>query len=82
MTWPPDETRNAIYAAVRLNDGPPVPLSAEEKRLGRVSLTATKDFKIEVMARNWIRDSRGIVRYLHTADRNGQVLPLDASPLP
>lgn len=79
VSWPPDETRNSIYAAIRLNDGPPVPLSAEEKRAGQVSLTATRDFKVEVMARNWIRDSRGIVRYLHSANGNGQVIPSDSS---
>jgi hypothetical protein len=78
VSWPPDESRNSIYAAIRLNDGPPVPLSSEEKRIGRVSLTAAKDFKVEVMARNWIRDSRGIVRYVHSPVGNGRLLPSDS----
>jgi hypothetical protein len=66
ISWPAQDTRSAIYAAIRLNDGPPVPLSAKEKTTGQVSLSATSDFKVEVLARNWIRDSRGIVRYLHS----------------
>ena len=82
VSWPPDETRNAVYAAIRLNDGPPVPLSSEEKRVGRVSLTAAKDFKVEVMARNWIRDSRGIVRYVHSPLGNGRLLSPDGGLLP
>ena len=82
VSWPPDETKNSIYAAIRLNDGPPVPLSAEEKKTGQVSLTAAKDFKVEVIARNWVRDSRGIVRYLHSANGNGQVVPTEAPPIP
>jgi hypothetical protein len=65
VSWPPSQTRNAVYAAIRLNDDPPVPLSNEEKTAGQVMLTATRDFKIEVIARNWMRDSRGIVRYVH-----------------
>ena len=77
VSWPPTETRNAIYAAIRFNDGAPVPLSAEEKMAGQVSLAAEKDFKVEVMTRNWIRDSRGIVRYMHSAQGNSQVVPLN-----
>lgn len=64
VSWPPDETKNALYAAIRFNDGAPVPLSAEERMSGQVSLAAAKDFKVEVMARNWLRDCRGIVRYV------------------
>jgi hypothetical protein len=82
VSWPPDETRNAMYASIRLNDGPPVPLSADEKRAGQVALTAPKDFKVEILARNWVRDSRGIVRYLHSANGNGQILPPVTQQLP
>jgi hypothetical protein len=82
VSWPPDETRNAVYAAIRLNDGVPVPLSAQEKKTGRVSLAATRDFKVEIVARNWIRDSRGIVRYLHSNNGNGLAMPVDSPPRP
>jgi hypothetical protein len=77
VSWPPEETKNSVYAAIRFNDGAPVPLSAEERNAGQVSLAAAKDFKVEVMARNWIRDSRGIVRYMRPA--NGSFLPLPAA---
>lgn len=80
VSWPPDETKNSMYAAIRLNDGPPVPLSAEEKAAGQVSLTAAKDFKVEVIARNWVRDSRGIVRYMRSANGTSQVIPADNPP--
>jgi hypothetical protein len=80
VSWPPDETRNAVYAAIRVNDGPPVPLSVQEKTQGQVALTAPKDFKVEVVARNWIRDSRGIVRYLHSNVGNTRVVPEGVPP--
>jgi len=82
VSWPPEETRNAVYAAIRLNDGAPVPLSAQEKKTGHVSLSAARDFKVEIVARNWIRDSRGIVRYLHSSNGNGLAMPLYSPPSP
>jgi len=82
VSWPPEETRNAVYAAIRLNDGAPVPLSAQEKKTGHVSLSASRDFKVEIVARNWIRDSRGIVRYLHSNNSNGLATPLYSPPSP
>jgi len=80
VSWPPEETRNAVYAAIRLNDGAPVPLSAQEKKTGHVSLSAARDFKVEIVARNWIRDSRGIVRYLHSSNGNSLAMPLYSPP--
>jgi hypothetical protein len=64
VTWPAEQTRNAIYAAVRVDDSTPVPLTPEEKSTGRVEVQARPDMKVELIARNWIRDSRGIVHYL------------------
>jgi hypothetical protein len=80
VSWPPEETRNAVYAAIRLNDGAPMPLSAQERKTGHVSLTALRDFKVEIVAKNWIRDSRGIVRYMHSNNGNGLAMPLDLPP--
>jgi hypothetical protein len=80
VSWPPDETRNSIYAAIRFNDGAPVPLSAEERNSGQVSLAAAKDFKVEVMARNSVRDSRGIVRYLHSTNATPSAVPTATLP--
>lgn len=64
VTWPAEQTRSAIYAAVRVDDGTPVPLTPEEKSTGRVEVQARSDMKVELIARNWIRDSRGIVHYI------------------
>jgi hypothetical protein len=64
VAWPPEQTRNAIYAAVRVDDSTPVPLTPEEKSTGRVEVQARPDMKVELIARNWIRDSRGIVHYV------------------
>ena len=64
VTWPSEQTRNAIYAAVRVDDSAPVPLTPEEKSTGRVEVQARPDMKVELIARNWIRDSRGIVHYV------------------
>jgi len=64
VSWPPEDTRNAVYAAIRVNDATPVLLSAEEKATGRVELNGTPDIKVELIARNWMRDSRGIVRFV------------------
>jgi hypothetical protein len=64
VTWPAEQTRSAIYAAVRVDDSTPVPLTPEEKSTGRVEVQARPDMKVELIARNWIRDSRGIVHYV------------------
>ena len=64
ITWPAEQTRGAIYAAVRVDDSTPVPLTLEEKSTGRVEVQARPDMKVELISRNWIRDSRGIVHYV------------------
>jgi hypothetical protein len=64
VTWPAEQTRSATYAAVRVNDGTPLPLTPEEKTTGRVEVESRPDVKVELIAYNWLRDSRGIVHYL------------------
>ncbi|HEY3939251.1 MAG TPA: hypothetical protein VGL97_17600 [Bryobacteraceae bacterium] len=64
VSWPPDATRNAVYAALRVDDGTPVLLSSAERTAGQVEVKAGVDVKVELIARNWMRDSRGIVRYV------------------
>jgi hypothetical protein len=64
VSWPAEQTRNAVYAAVRLDDGTPEMLTAEEKNAGHVKVEAAPDRKVELIARNWIHDSRGIVHYV------------------
>jgi hypothetical protein len=64
VTWPAEETRSAVYAVVRVDDSTPVMLTAEERIAGRVEVTTSADMKVELIARNWIHDSRGIVRFV------------------
>jgi hypothetical protein len=64
VTWPAEETRSAVYAVVRVDDSTPVMLTPEERIAGRVEVTASADMKVELIARNWIHDSRGIVRFV------------------
>ena len=64
VTWPAEETRSAVYAVVRVDDSTPVMLTPEERIAGRVEVTASADMKVELIARNWIHDSRGIVRFI------------------
>jgi hypothetical protein len=64
VSWPPTETRKATYAAIRVDDSAPVPLSPGEKATGQLELSATPDMKIELITHNWLRNSRGIVRFV------------------
>jgi hypothetical protein len=64
VTWPAEQTRSAVYAAVRVDDSTPVMLTPEEKTTGRVEVQARPDMKVELIARNWIHDSRGIVHFV------------------
>jgi hypothetical protein len=72
VSWPPEDTRNAVYAAIRVNDATPVLLSLEEKAAGQVELSASPDIKVELIARNWMRDSRGIVRFVKAENVSGR----------
>jgi hypothetical protein len=72
VTWPPEQTRGAVYAAVRVDDSTPVMLTSEEKTTGRVEVQARPDMKVELIARNWIHDSRGIVHYVKPVANTGQ----------
>lgn len=65
LSWPADETRDAIYASVRVDEGEGVPLSTQQKESGHVSLPVSGDnMKIELIAHRRWRDSRGIIRYV------------------
>ncbi|MBE7157470.1 MAG: hypothetical protein INR62_03380 [Rhodospirillales bacterium] len=65
VTWPSEQTREAVYAAIRVDDGPPVLLSAEDRNSGTTTVAGSPDsVKVELIIRHWLRDSRGIVRYL------------------
>ncbi len=63
--WPAKQTESASYSAIRVDDGPAVPLTEEQKASGHMEINSTSDnVKVELIAQHWIRDSRGIVRYV------------------
>lgn len=65
VSWPPEQTRDAVYAALRVDDGDPIPLSSQQKAQGQASVRSSSgNVKIELMAQHWMRDSRGILRYV------------------
>jgi hypothetical protein len=65
VTWPAEQTRDAVYAALRIDDGDPIPLSSQQRAEGQVTIRAAGgNVKIELIARHWMRDSRGILRYV------------------
>jgi hypothetical protein len=78
VSWPADETRDAIYVSVRVNNGAPLPLTKEERITGQTQVKGPGDLKVEVLARNWMRDCRGIVYYVNAAKGNAGVLPAEA----
>lgn len=81
VSWPPDQTRDAVYAAIRVDDGDPVPLSPEDKGAGETEITAvTGNVKIELIAQHWMRDSRGIVRYVRAAKPEPPAAPVIENP--
>jgi hypothetical protein len=65
LSWPPDQTRDVVYAAIRIDDGQQTPLTEEQKTAGQATIPANSDnVKIELIARHWMRESRGIIRYV------------------
>ena len=65
ISWPPEQTRDAVYAALRVDDGDPIPLSSAQKAQGQAAIhSAGGNVKIELIAQHWMRDSRGILRYV------------------
>ncbi len=65
VSWPPQQTRDAGFAAVRVDDGQIVALTREQKDQGKFEVkTPESEVKLELIAQHWLRDSRGIVRYV------------------
>jgi hypothetical protein len=83
--WPAEQTRGVDYVAIRIDDGPPQLLTEQEKDAGQMEVPARSDnTKVEIIAQHWIRDSRGIVRYLSAAAPSGgdnkNAAPASAKP--
>lgn len=65
VSWPPEQTRDAVYAALRVDDGDPIPLSSQQKADGQTAIRLSSgNMKIELVAQHWMRDSRGMLRYV------------------
>jgi hypothetical protein len=66
VQWTPEQTQNTGYAAIRIDDGLEMPLTADQKASGQVEIKQTSNnMKIELTIQHWIRDSRGIVRFIN-----------------
>ncbi|MDQ2712571.1 MAG: hypothetical protein M3Y24_10145 [Acidobacteriota bacterium] len=76
VEWPSAQTTGPGYAALQVNDGQMIPLTEQQKLAGEAVIAPPSgDVKIDLIAKHWLRDSRGIVRYLRTAKT-----PLSAIP--
>jgi hypothetical protein len=65
IQWPPEQTRSAQYAAIRIDNGGAMPLTDDQKASGQVDIKQTSgNMKIELIAQRWIRNSRGIMRFI------------------
>jgi hypothetical protein len=65
VSWPAAASRDADSASIRIDDGPPRPLTLEEKAGGQAQINLTGDsIKVEIVTHSWFHDSRGIVRYV------------------
>lgn len=65
VSWPPEESRDADSASIRIDDGPSRPLTLEEKAGGQAEIKMTgASVKVEVVTHSWFHESRGIVRYV------------------
>jgi len=68
ILWPPSQTQDSAYAAIRVNDGEAIPLSERQKAAGEAVVPNSGDnVKIELVTQHWMRDSRGIVRFVRPA---------------
>jgi hypothetical protein len=65
VSWPPDATRGGGEASIRVNEGPPIQLSMEEKVLGHTEVKATSDdMKVDLVVHHWYGDEHGRARFV------------------
>lgn len=68
VSWPAAQTLHAAQATIQIGQAQPVSLSPEERAAGQVAVTADgNDIRIELVARHWPRDSRGVLRLVRGA---------------
>jgi hypothetical protein len=65
ILWDPVVTRTARYPVMRVNDGRPMLLDDEQRETGTAEIPLSGDeLKVEIIAPHWVRDSRGILRFV------------------
>jgi hypothetical protein len=65
VRWPAEQTRGSNLAAIRIDDGQPMPLTDGQKSAGQIQINPSSDnVKVELISHHALRDSRGIIRYL------------------
>lgn len=68
VSWPVEETRDAGFAALKIDDGSAIPLTEEQKAAGEAEISVADDnLKVELIVRHRIGDAHGIVRYVRAA---------------
>ena len=84
VSWPAADSRDADSASIRIDDGPPRPLTLQERAGGQAQVTLNGDtVKVEIVTHSWFHDSRGIVRYVRpsgllqttTPESGGSAIP-------
>jgi hypothetical protein len=65
VSWPVEETRDAGFAVLKIDDGNPMPLTPEQRTAGEAEISVAGDnLKVELIVPHRIGDARGIVRYV------------------
>jgi hypothetical protein len=68
VSWPVEETRDAGFAVLKIDDGNPMPLTPEQRSAGEAEISVAGDnLKIELIVPHRIGDARGIVRYVRAS---------------
>jgi len=68
VSWPVEETRDAGFAVLKIDDGNPMQLTHEKRSAGEAEISVAGDnLKIELIVPHRIGDARGIVRYVRAS---------------
>jgi hypothetical protein len=76
VSWPIEETQDAGFAALKIDDGSAIPLTAEQKAAGQAEISVAGDnLKVELIVQHRIGDAHGIVRYVRAAKASAPQSP-------
>ncbi|MGC2658709.1 MAG: hypothetical protein WA324_12195 [Bryobacteraceae bacterium] len=68
VSWPPDETRDSNDAAIRVDGGAPIPLSEEQRVLGRSDVPSKGgEVQVELVVHHWFGDTHGRIVFMKPA---------------